>query len=296
MRPWKTVCGAIGIAIALSGCLKIEGTTTVLEDGQIIDRVALQPKMSMLASIAASYDALTHLSEQSAWKSYATKRESLAKFRAVLSTVTDGCEVADAIFRKKAHVRQGIPYSTVPVPIKFEYSGIRGNGCSIQVGPYDPRTLPVDFAEDVMAIRVEPLAGVHSPYKVSSVGISLPEIGDLSNLKASCTLEDKPDLCLEEMMIAISMLRNFDEESSGKLRSMLSNPGMLLGLAEMTRSLLKNLSVTLVMPDNAALGIVRGPGDFTPGRGWRWRGNILEAISASPAMSFEVRPRRAVAR
>lgn len=295
MRSWKSIFGVIGFSIVLSGCLKADGTTTVLEDGQIIDRVVLQPRMSMLASIAAFQGAFTHLAEQSGRKSYTKKRTSLAEIREKLSSVTNVCKLADAIFDKQAHVRQGVPYSTVPVPINFEYSGVRGNGCSIQIGPYDPRSLPVGFAKDVMGIHVEPLTGVYSPYRVSTVGGSFPPIADHPNLEASCMSEERPELCQEEMKIAITVLRYIDEEGSGKLRNMLANPGMLVGFAEMTRSLLRSLSITWYIPDNAALGMIRGPGIFTYGQGWRWQGSFLEATSTLPALSFEVRPRRAVA-
>ena len=294
MRSWKTVCGVIGFSIVLSGCLNVEETTTVLEDGQIIDHVVLQPKMSMLATIAAFHSAVTELSGR---KSYTKKQGSLAKLRAGLNSAANACKVADAIFDKDALVRQGMPYSAVPVPINFEYSSIRGNGCSIQIGPYDPRTLPVGFAEDVMGIRVEPLAGVYNPYRVSTVGVPLRAIEDHLNLKASCASEEKPELCQEEMQIAITVLRDMVEEGPGELQNMLTNPGMLVGLAEMTRSLLRSLSMTWSMPDNAAVGMVRGPWIFTSGQGWRWRGSLLEASSSTlPEFSFEVRPRRAVAR
>ena len=293
-RYLGTVFGAIGVLIALSGCLKIEATTSVLEDGQIIDRILLQPKMSMLASIGASYGAVADLSEQWDRKPYTKRRKSLSEIRADLDTITNACKLADVLLNKKAIVRQGIPYSTAPIPIEFDYSSIGGNGCSIQVGPYDPRKLPVVFAEDVMGMRVGPLTGLHGPYRVSTVGISLSEIEDLPNLNASCAAEERPELCREEMKIAIWVLRNIDEEGSGKLRNMLSNPGMLVGLAEITRSILKSLSLIWFIPDNAAVGMIHGPGEFTYGRGWRWRGNILEAIRALPEVSYEVRPRRLV--
>lgn len=295
LKPWWIICGTVGFSIVLSGCLKVEGTTTVLEDGQIIDHVVLQPKMSMLASIAAFHSAIMNLPEKSSGKSYSKKRTFLAETRAELSSVTNACKLAEAIFDKQAYVRQGVPYSTVPESINFEYSGIRGNGCSIQIGPYDPRTLPFEFAEDVMGIRVEPLTGVYSPYRVSTIGVSLPAIENHPRLDASCAAEEKPELCHEEMKIAISVLRYIDEEASGKLRNVLANPGMLVGLAELILSIIKSSTITWIIPDNAAVGMLRGPGIYTYGQGWRWRGSLLEATSTLPGLRFEVRPRRAVA-
>ncbi len=304
MRSWKLVFAVIGFSIVLSGCLKVEGTTTVLEDGQIIDRVLLQPKMSMLSYIASFHDAVTHLSERPGLKSHVKEQTFLAEMRAELNSAANACMLADHIFDKDAFVRQGIPYSAVPVPINFKYSGIRGNGCSIQVGPYDPRTLPAGFAEDVLGMHVEPLTGVYNPYRVSVAEVPRPAIEDLPDLEASCASEEKPELCQEEMKIAITVLRDIDEEDPGELRNILANefqkilanPGMLVGLAEITRLLLRDMSMTWFIPDNAAVGPVRGPGIFTYGQGWRWRGTIFEAIRTLPALSYEVRPRREVAR
>ncbi len=304
-RSWKSVCAVIGFSIVLSGCLKVEGTTTVLEDGWIIDRVVFQPRMSTLASIAAFHDAVTHAAERSRRQSHTKKRTFLAEMRAELNSAANACTWADDILDKDAFVRQGIPYSAVPVPIDFEYSDIKGNGCSIQIGPYDPRTLSASFAEDVLSMRVEPLTGRYNPYRLSVVGVPLPAIKDLPDLETSCASEEKPELCREEMKIAITVLmEGIDEGDFGELRNIfanefkktLANPGMLVGLAEIARLLLRDMSITWFIPDNAAVGAVRGPGNFTYGQGWHWRGNFLEATRTLHTLSFEVRPRRAVAR
>ena len=303
-RSWKSVCAVVGFSIVLSGCLKVEGTTTVLEDGQIIDRVVLQPKMSMLPHIATFHDAVTRHLERSGLKSHAKERTILTEMWAELNTAANACMLANDIYDMDAFVRQGIPYSAVPVPIDFEHSNIKVNGCSIQIGPYDPRTLPVSIAEDVLYMRVEPLTGRYNPYRVSAVEVPLPAIEDHPNLEASCASEEKPELCREEMKIAITVLRDIGEEGSGESRNVfanefqktLANPGMLVGLAEIARLLLRDMSMTWFIPDNAAVGAVRGPGIFTYGQGWRWRGTIFEAIRTLPALSFEVRPRRAVTR
>ena len=54
VRRWKGVWAVLGLSIMLSGCLEIEATTMVLEDGRVIDTMVVQPKNSMLALLALS--------------------------------------------------------------------------------------------------------------------------------------------------------------------------------------------------------------------------------------------------
>ena len=292
----KAMCAALGLSIALSGCLKIEGTTTVLEDGRIIDYIVLQPKHSLLTSLALASDAFPLAMET-------VRRKSLDRVREQLHAASDACKIADFLFNKQAYAEQGIPYSTVPTPMEFEFSGTMGNGCSINIGPYDPRTLPEDFTKDVLGMRVVSSTGRYDPYQLSIVKVveTLDEMvanthTDVPKLEASCAAEVKPELCQEELEIAMNFIRNLAKEGGipDELREMVSNPGMLLGMGEMNRMVLKSVLVTTRIPSNAAVHTARGAGDFTYGQGWLWRGSLMELMTSASEFSLEVRPTRPV--
>lgn len=46
-RKARVVVVAIGCSLGLFGCIEVEQRMTVLEDGQIIDRIQLSPKRSL---------------------------------------------------------------------------------------------------------------------------------------------------------------------------------------------------------------------------------------------------------
>ncbi len=285
VRRWKTAYGVLGLSVVLSGCLEIEATTTVLEDGRVIDHMVVQPKNSLLAMLS-----LTARGRKG--------RTDLQELR----TFGNVCKIADWIY-KEAFARQRIPYLAVSVPTDFEFSEIVGSGCSIQMGPYDPRTLPADFAEEMLGIRIEPAAGLHEPYLMSVVSIDealdnkpSSALMNAAELQALCSGELEPALCQQELRILLVLIGNWDkeDEESNEFRDILSDPGMLSGAAEMLRMVLKSVPVTLRIPDNTAVRMVHGASAFEYGQGWIWRGNAMEWITAStnPGMSLQIRPSR----
>ena len=117
VRRWKTVCGALVLSIVLSGCLEIEGTTTVLEDGQIIEHVVLQPRRSLLTFLALSARGVTGVAEAEGRGSDAAQDRILREFRRLtllrqLRSVGNTCEIADLMY-KEMFAKQRIPYPNV---------------------------------------------------------------------------------------------------------------------------------------------------------------------------------------
>ena len=303
VKNWKNVLAVLGVSIMLSGCLEIEATTTVLEDGRVIDTMVVQPKNSMLTLLALSARGMNTADSGSD----TTAGRKVGEVRRLMSlqdlrTFGNVCKLADAIY-KEALTRQEIPYSAATVPITFEFSEIAGNGCSIQIGPYDPRTLPADFAMKVFGIRIEPATGFYEPYRISvfTIGEALADIPsrelmDVAELQAVCSGELEPALCQQELRILMVLIGswNMEGEESAEFRDILSDPGMLGGAAEILRMVLKSVPVTLRIPDNTAVSTVRGTSAFEYGQGWIWRGSAMEWITGStnPGMSLEVRPTR----
>ena len=291
---WKAVCGMFGLSIALSGCFTAEQTTTVLEDGRILDQIVLQPKHSWLASLALGSQLNRDLLTAGKFR----KHKDFGKF---LSQSGDACKVADFILKEVA--QQRIPYSSVPKPIKFGFSDMPGNGCSIQIGPYDPRKLPTPFLKEFFGLRVVTGIGLHSPYKLSGVpmdeGVLRVDVV-ASELEASCVGDPKPELCQDEIKFITNLMMK-PIEGMGKNDDLFSeligdeySPKLALGIAHILRSFMKDMSVTWVIPNNVALATVRGVGTLTHGQGWLWRGTFLEAAMLAPEVSFEIRPTRPV--
>ena len=287
---WKRVWAVLGLSIALSGCLEIEATTTVLEDGRVIDHMVVQPKNSLLAFLALSARGVSAAGRGSdtAPSRILNEIRRLALLEE-LRNFANVCKFTDEIY-KEALARQRIPYSAVSVPTDFRFSEIAGSGCSIQIGPYDPRTLPADFAEEVLGIRIELATGVHEPYRMSVVSIeealedmlsSAPM--DVAELQAICSGELEPALCQQELRVLLVLIRSWNMEGAepDELRDILSVPGMLGGTAEMLRMVLKSMPVTLRIPDNTAVSRVNGNAAFEYRQGWTWRGSAMEWITAS---------------
>ena len=303
VRRWKTIWGVLGISIVLSGCLEIEATTTVLEDGRVIDHMVVQPKNSLLALLTLSARGVSAAGRGS--DTAPSRMLSGIRQLALLEELrnfANVCKFTDVIY-KEALARQRIPYSAVSVPTNFEFSEIAGSGCSIQIGPYDPRTLPADFAEEVLGIRIELTTGLHDPYRMSVVSIdeALDDIPfsasmDVAELKAICSGELDPALCQQELRILLVLIGSWgmEGEESDELGELLSDPGMLSGTAEMLRMVLKSVPVTLRIPDNTAVSMVHGTSAFEYGQGWIWRGSAMEWITAStnPGTSLQIRPTR----
>ena len=291
LRNWKKFLAVLGVSIMLSGCVEIEETATVLEDGRIIYTTVIQPKNSMLTLLSLGASEIRR-----------------PKLRQDLRTFGNVCKLVDEIYSaifnetyKETFARQGIPYSAVSVPTKFEFSAIAGNGCSIQVGPYDPRTLPAEFADEVLGIRIEPATGLHRPYRMSVVSIDevldeLPSSAsmDAAELQAICSGELEPALCQQDLRILSALLRawKMEVEGSDKFGNFLSDPGMLGGAAELLRMVLKSAPVTLRIPDNTAVRMVHGTSALDRGQGWIWRGSVMEWITENPVTSLEIRPTR----
>ena len=303
VRRWKRVCGVFGLSIMLSGCLEIEATTTVLEDGRIIDQMVVQPKNSMLALLTLSVSGVSAIGGGSETdRSRILRRIRQIELLEELRNLANVCKFIDAIY-KEEFARKKIPYSAVPVPTDFQFPEIAASGCSIQIGPYDPRILPSDFAEEMLGIRIEPATGPHEPYRMSVVSIdeALEDIrSDVSidriELQAICSGELEPKLCQQELRILLVLIGSWNMEGveSNELRDVLSDPGMLSGTAEMLRMVLKSVPLTLRIPDNAAVKMVHGTPAFEYGQGWIWRGTAMEWITAStnPGMSLQIRPTR----
>ena len=320
VRIWARVWGVLGLSIILSGCLEIEATTTVLEDGRVIDHMVVQPKNSLLALLNLS---ATGVSAAGRGSDTASSRMLGGNGRLALleelRTLGNLCVIVDRIY-EEAFAKQRIPYSAVAVPTDFEFPEIAGSGCSIQIGPYDPRTLPADFAEEILGIRIEPATGFHEPYRMSVVSIeeALEDIPfspslDETKLQAICSAELEPALCQQELRILLVLIESLvmeHEESDSQradsqkfetlqrvsqaLADVLSDPGMLGGTAEMLRMMLKSVPVTLRIPDNTAVSMVHGASAHEYGQGWIWRGSFMEFMIAgtNPGMSLQIRPTR----
>ena len=303
VKRWTRVWVVLGLSVMLSGCLEIEATTTVLEDGRVIDHLVVQPKSSLLALLTLLHKGVSTAGRGS---DTASSRMPHGKKRLVLleelRAFGNLCVIADRIY-EEAFAKQRIPYSAVPVPTDFDFPEIVDNGCSIQIGPYDPRTLPADFAEEILGIRVEPAAGLHEPYLMSVVSIeeALKDISfsaslDGTKLETMCSGELEPALCQQELRILLILIENLDMESgeSGGLGDILSDPGMLGGTAEMLRMVLSSVPATLRIPDNTAVSRVHGASVLEYGQGWIWRGSFMELMTASakPRMSLQIRPTR----
>ena len=82
------------------------------------------------------------------------------------------------------------------------------------------------------------------------------------------------------------------DEVPDELRDVLSDPGMLVGPAELLRVVLRDMSVTERIPDTAAVN--RGDGfdfpTFASGQEWIWRGSLMEVITIHPGLSLHIRP------
>lgn len=311
LRKSKGVGCILGLSIMLSGCLTIETTLTVLEDGSVIDHVVIQPKNSLLTLLAlpSRLENATGRGSDTAG-SRAVQEAERSILLHELSTFGNVCKLADWMY-EKVLASQRIPYSAVSVPTDFQFSEIAGTGCSIQIGPYDPRTLPADFAEEVLGIRIERATGVHEPYRI--IFVSLDEAlsdspfsasMDATELSAICSGELDPALCQRELRILMFLIKSsyIEGEKWDELRDILSDPGMLGGSAEMLRMVLKSMPATLWIPDNTAVGSVQATSafefesgfEFEYGQGWIWRGSAMEWITAStnPGISVHVRPTR----
>lgn len=288
VRNWKTVCGMLGLSITLSGCLTVDSTTTVLEDGRIIEHMVIQPKNSLLTVLSLSAQAADG----------AGRKFEAEPFLQELRTAGNACVAADWIF-EETYASQGIPYSSVPVPTDFEFSGIAVGGCSIQMGPYDPRTLPPEYAEDMLGMRIELENGRHESYRMSwlsfeemlddtQVSASVDEAG----LAASCSGELEPELCQRELRTLLLWIKSMEDEVPDEPRDILSGPGMLVGTAELLRVVLKDVSVTVRIPDTAAVNRVEGFAfpTFTSSQEWIWRGSLMEVITMHPGLSVHIRP------
>lgn len=304
VRKWARVCSALGLSIILSGCLEIEATTTVLEDGRVIDHMVVQPKNSLLALLTVVEKGASAADRGSGTASSRTPdaNKGLALLEE-LRTFGNLCVIMDGLY-EEALAKQRIPYSAVAVPTDFEFPEIAGNGCSIQIGPYDPRTLPADVAKEVLGLRIEPAPGLNEPYRMSAISIE-EALGDISfgasvdetKLQAICSAELEPALCQQQelrILLVLMETLNKEAEESGELGDILSDPGMLAGAAEMLRMVLKSVPVTYRIPDNTAVSSVHGALAHEYGQGWIWRGSFMDLMTAStnPGMSIQVRPTR----
>ena len=305
VRRWTRVLGVLGLSIMLSGCLEIEATTTVLEDGRVIDHMVVQPKNSLLALLTLVEKGASTADRGSGTASSRTPdaNKGLALLDE-LRTFANLCVIMDGLY-KEALAKQRIPYSAVAVPTDFEFPEIAGNGCSIQIGPYDPRTLPADVAKEVLGLRIEPAPGLNEPYRMSAISIE-EALGDISfgasvdgtKLQVICSAELEPALCQQELRILLVLMEmerpDTDSKESDELGDILSDPGMLAGAAEMLRMVLKSVPVTYRIPDNTAVSSVHGALAHEYGQGWIWRGSFMDLITAStnPGMSIQVRPTR----
>ena len=288
-RQWKIIFAALGLSLFLSACLKIEGTTTVLEDGHIIDRLTIQPKNSMLFLLSVNQQLLSN-SLKTANLSDRGRKKLMKDF----SSAADACTIASILFDKEEYLQHKIPYSVTAVPTDLEISHITMNGCLVQIGPYDPRKLPRDFVENTMGMSVKQLSGPNDPYKLESFETdrhTTMTTSPYSNIDASCELDIMPDICKKETLIAANLLQSIIGGASGEFSEMISNENVLLGLAEIARLALNSISVVMTIPDNIAVSKVSGAGDFTYGEGWKWRGSAMELLSDSD-FSLEVRPKR----
>lgn len=301
-RRWKVAWGVLGLSVMLSGCLETEATMTVLEDGRIIDHVVMQPKISML-----TLSALSALGANAAGLGSDTTAGraggDAGRLLQMLVKAGDVCKLADRLYDKEALATQGIAYSAVSVPTRFEFSEIAGSGCSIQIGPYDPRALPAEFAEKALGIRIESASGLHEPYRMSYIGMDealtgVPSRGsiDAAALQAICAGELEPEPCQQELRVLLLLMGSWTEadvESDG-FRDILSDPGVLGGAAEMFRMVLKSAPMTMRIPDDAAVSRVHGAWDGGYGQEWIWRGSLMDWITSgmNPGMSIEIRPTR----
>ena len=122
-RKTRMVIVAIGCSLGLFGCVAMEGTTTVLEDGRVIERVQLSPKRSLWAVLALMAD------------NFAIDLKSDALSRGEASDIVselrrgmeDMCVMADFLF-EQPYADLSIPVSTTRMPLEFEIAGAMRTG------------------------------------------------------------------------------------------------------------------------------------------------------------------------
>ena len=293
-KRFQSICTVLGLSLFLSACWKVEGTTTVLEDGRIIDRLTVQSKHSMLFLLSVNQLLLSKAKAPTVLSDRG--KEKLRGLLNDFSSAANVCTIMAKMFDEKEYLQHTIPFSITPLPSR-EISTITTNACFVQIGPYDPRELSREFVQDTMGMSITRLPGLYDPYKLSIYNNILMQYTSpvpYAQIEASCEADSMPDVCKREMTIAMNLIKGIVEDDSDEFLEMISNEDMLLGLAEIARLALHNISVILNVPDNVAVYKVGGSGDFKYGKGWEWQGSAMELLAelADPEWSLEVRPAR----
>ena len=313
-RKAVTAIIALGCSLGVSGCLTVKGTTTVLEDGRIIDQVQVLPKRSLWAigTMILQVEGI-NADKPRRSKAPAEMRRMLSELR---HGMEDTCVVANFIWGQP-YAQQSIPVSATRIPLEFGIADMNANGCSIQIGPYDPRVLPPNFTAD-MGIRVVPLTGRYSPYKLLTTNPLLElDAANMVEIDTLCTGEIDPVRCRDDFKVLYAFVDNLQEQPADEELNFLErhvmdeltlnldkNPNLLIGIMEIFRMVLKDTTVVYQLQDGAAVH------DFTsrpsesfsaPSRGhytreeydWFWRGNMMDALVGDDS-ALTVRPTRAV--
>lgn len=292
-RKTRMVIVAIGCSLGLFGCVAMEGTTTVLEDGRVIERVQLSPKRSLWAVLALMAD------------NFAIDLKSDALSRGEASDIVselrrgmeDMCVMADFLF-EQPYADLSIPVSTTRMPLEFEIAGAIANGCSVQIGPYDPRTLPA-IATAMLGMRVELLPGAHDPYRLTYViPRSTVDAGNAVDYGDVCTGDVEPARCRDDFEVLHAILDDWKElfKDEPRLMSRIEDKDLLLGIMEAIRMTFASIPVTSRLRHGVAVDWVSEPsrGQFTrEGLDWLWRGSMMDAF-AMEDFTITVHPTRAV--
>ena len=313
-RKAVTAIIALGCSLGVSGCLTVKSTTTVLEDGRIIDQVQVLPKRSLWA-IGTLFLQIGEISADKPHRSKAPDdmRRVLSKLR---HGMEDTCVVANFIWGQP-YTQQSIPVSATRIPLEFGFSNTSSNGCQVQIGPYDPRALLPDVAAD-LGLRIVPLTGLYSPYKLL---IASPLLGTDTAITADidtlCKGEIDTARCRDDFsalyefvnhVLAVpEQLVELGEELNAWERHALDlyldeNPDLLVGIMEVFRMVFKDITVVSQLQDGAAVGrisslphkISSARPDYTrEGIDWFWRGNMMDVL-VDYGSELTVHPTRAV--
>ena len=293
-RKVVTAIIALGCSLGVSGCLTVKGTTTVLEDGRIIEQVQVLPKRSLWAIGTM----VLQIEEISADKPRRSK--DLAEIRRVLSELRHGmedtCVVANLIWGQP-YAQQSIPVSATRIPLEFGFSNASANGCQIQIGPYDPRVLSSDVAAD-LGLRIVPLTGLYNPYKLLYISPLLDTDTEITAyIDILCKEEIDTVRCRDDFSALYAFVNHVPaapeqlvEELDVWERYVLDlyldeNPDLLVGIMEMYRMVFKEITIVSQLRDGAAVGRISSlprktssarPEYTREGIDWFWRGNMMD--------------------
>lgn len=215
----------------------------------------------------------------------------------------DTCVMADFLF-KQPYADLSIPVSTTRIPLEFEIAGAVANGCLVQIGPYDPRTLPASAAA-MLRMHVALLPGAHDPYKLTyDIPRSPPDAANAVDFDDMCAGDVEPARCRDDFEVLHAVLDGWNIGDMGKelledeprLTVPDEDKDLLLGIMEAIRMVFTSAPVTYRLRHGVAVDWVSKPsrGQFTrEGLDWLWRGSMMDDF-AMEDFTITVHPTRAV--